>query len=202
MMGEEVLVAGVGEVVELLHLPGMKSFAVVIDAVVAFGRVDLFSKDCRVAGKVEGFSGYDRRGLVIAMIFAGDVRGHPGEDDLGASQADEANNFIKRCTMAQRFKRVKHILSSCVGAVQEPDVFDSARCQGTASFHLAFVRHGFALLHAGRVSARVTASCKDGCYALVFIQGCTGDVVENAGIVVGMSDDEENIRLKTIIWLW
>ena len=61
---------------------------------------------------------------MIAVIFTGHIGGHPGEDDVGPGEANQADHFIEGFAVAEGFKGMENVLRSGVGAVQEPDILD------------------------------------------------------------------------------
>lgn len=62
---------GIGEVIDLLGLPGMKALGQICQSQAVSRGGDLLRKPRRVARKVERFGGDDTGGLVVPMVFPG-----------------------------------------------------------------------------------------------------------------------------------
>src|SRR5262249_26216156 len=117
---ERSSVGPIGEVVKLLWLPRRQAFGEVPDAgSIARGR-DLRGIRGRIAGEIECFGRDHTGGLMIAMILADDERREPGEDNLGPSEADEADGPLERVAVTPGLERLEYILTRRVLAVEEP----------------------------------------------------------------------------------
>ena len=83
----KIRVRSIGEIIELLRLPGKQTLRQVRNGQPVGRRGYLLWKDGRVAGEIEGFCGDDARCLMIIVIFAGHVGWKPRENHFGPGEA-------------------------------------------------------------------------------------------------------------------
>jgi hypothetical protein len=96
---------GVGEIIKFLGLPGTQPFGHVHHAVQIPRSRNLFRENRGITGKVECFRGDHAGGLMIPVIFAGDLNGQQGHDYFRPSDADKPDYFVERMPVPPMVER-------------------------------------------------------------------------------------------------
>ena len=89
---------------------------------------------------------------MIFMVFADDVIGKPGQNDFGAREPYQTDDFLQGLAVSPGFERMKHVGARRVGTAQKPGVADSVCGERVPRLHLAhvcqsrrlFIAHGIA----------------------------------------------------------
>src|ERR1700741_134031 len=106
---DEVVVAGVGEEVELLRLPWLQALQ---QRLVHFARLRQLRREDRwVARHFERFDRNDAGGLMVPVIFSDEEARHPGEDHGWASEAHDTHNLLEDRAVAPVGEGLKDILA-------------------------------------------------------------------------------------------
>jgi len=90
---------------------------------------------------------------VIFVVFANDVIGKPGQNDFGARESYETDDFFQGLAVAPSFERMKHVSARRVGTMQEPGVVHSVCGERAPRLHLAYVGQNRRLFIADGIAA-------------------------------------------------
>src|SRR5579863_9411906 len=88
-----------------------------------------------------------------------------------------------------------------VGTVQEPGIGNAVRSERMASFHFADIGQRLRLLRTSGVAARISPRRVDHGHTLVLLLNQLGDVGGDFDVVVGMTDNLQNVHFVTAIRL-
>src|ERR1035438_8528912 len=97
------------------------------------------------------------------------------------------------------FKRAQNILSGRIGTVQKPDMQDTKSRESFAGFYLAHRAESVRLFIAGFVAASVSTRPENHRDALMFVENGFGEISAHHRFVIGMSDDQQNVRLEALV---
>src|ERR1035441_3517895 len=97
------------------------------------------------------------------------------------------------------FKRTQNVLSRRIGTIEKPDVQDAKGRESFAGFYLAHRAESVRLFIAGFVAATVSTRPENHRDALMFVENGFGEISAHHRFVIGMSDDQQNVRLEALV---
>ena len=136
---------------------------------------------------------------MIVVILPGHVYGQPRQDHFGARQPHQPHRLTQSPPVIPRLQRLQHILSRSVGPPQEPHVQYAEGGQRLARFcDPDGAQRGRLRVPLG-IAAAIARCAENRRDALVLVVNGTGEVAGDKGFVVGMSNNQENVRLEPLV---
>src|SRR5579872_537355 len=96
---------------------------------------------------------------------------------------------------------MQNIRSGRVGPVQEPCIGDSVRRQRMTSLHLADIGESVGLFRTGSIASGISASSVDNGSRLMLLLNQLGNVGGDFDVVIGMTNNNQNIDFITSVRL-